>query len=219
MSRIIAVMLFVAYAILATACQQVARMQSVPRSSSSASNARRATTPINSPVVQRVVDDAIAQADYTLYYDPAYVQLDYPGGDVPPDRGVCSDVIIRAFRKGGVDLQKEVHEDMARSFSSYPQRWGLSGPDANIDHRRVPNLMTYFKRQGKALSITKDARDYLPGDVVTWNLSGGATHIGLVTNIISETSGAHLMAHNMGAARVEDVLFAWEITGHYRYFQ
>lgn len=218
MSRIIATMLLVVCAVLANACQQIVRTQSAPPSSSSAQS-RRATTPISSPVVKRVVDDAIAQADYTLYYDPAYVQLDYPGGDVPLDRGVCSDVIIRAFRKGGVDLQKEVHEDMARSFSAYPQKWGLSGPDANIDHRRVPNLMAYFKRQGKSLSVSKDAGDYLPGDVVTWNLSGGATHIGLVTNIISETSGAYLVAHNMGAARVEDVLFAWELTGHYRYFQ
>jgi uncharacterized protein YijF (DUF1287 family) len=216
----IVIMIILAAAIYATSCQQFARTRAVrTANSSSADNSRRASTPITSPVLKKVVEDAVAQADYTIYYDASYVQLDYPGGDVPPDRGVCSDVIIRAFRKADVDLQKEVHEDMARSFSAYPKKWGLGGPDANIDHRRVPNLMVYFKRQRKALPITNDAGDYLPGDVVTWNLGGGATHIGLVTNIISDTPGRYLVAHNMGAARVEDVLFSWEIIGHYRYFQ
>jgi uncharacterized protein len=215
MSRMIAVMFLLAVAVSATACQRVARMEEAP----SAANGRRPSTPISSPVLRKVVGDAIAQADYTLYYDPSYVKLDYPGGDVPPDRGVCSDVIVRAFRKGGVDLQKEVHEDMIRSFSAYPRKWGLAAPDANIDHRRVPNLMVYFERQQKSLKISRAATDYLPGDVVTWDLGGGATHIGLVTNIISETTGGYLVAHNMGAARVEDVLFSWEIIGHYRYFQ
>jgi uncharacterized protein YijF (DUF1287 family) len=118
-----------------------------------------------------------------------------------------------------VDLHKEVHEEMTRGVSAYPRKWGLTAPDPNIDHRRVPNLMIYFERQRKSLEISRTATDYLPGDVVAWNLGGGATHIGLVTNIISDTTGGYLVAHNMGAARVEDVLFSWEIIGHYRYFQ
>lgn len=196
------------------ACQQVARMaQAVPN------DERRTTVAIDSPTVRRVVEDAIEQSTYTVYYDPAYVKLDYPGGDVARERGACSDVIIRAFRKSGVDLQKEIHEDMTRSFSAYPQKWGLARPDPNIDHRRVPNMMTYFARQRKALAISSDAKDYLPGDVVAWDLGGGTTHIGLVTNIISENSSGFLLAHNIGAGvRVEEVLFSWRIIGHYRFF-
>jgi uncharacterized protein YijF (DUF1287 family) len=198
----------------AAACQQSAR------------TARRVTdthrtTPIKSPVVRQVVEAAIEQAQVTLYYDPAYVGLDYPGGDVPMERGVCSDVVVRAFRKGGVDLQKEVHEDMNRNFAAYPKKWGLTKTDANIDHRRVANLMTYFERKKKALPISENAKDYLPGDVVAWELSdGGLLHIGIVTNILSEaTPEGYQMAHNIGAgARIEDVLFAWKIIGHYRYF-
>src|ERR1051325_772914 len=139
------------------ACQSVARMApSVP------GDARRTTVAIDSPTVRRVVEDAVEQSTYTLYYDPSYVKLDYPGGDVPRERGACTDVIIRAFRKVDVDLQKEIHEDMARSFSAYPQKWGLARPDPNIDHRRVPNMMTYFARQQKALAISAEAKDYLP---------------------------------------------------------
>jgi uncharacterized protein YijF (DUF1287 family) len=198
----------------ATACQQVARM-----APAITGDERRKTVAIDSPTVRRAVEDAVDQANYTLYYDPAYVKLDYPGGDVPRERGACSDVIIRAFRKSGVDLQKEIHEDMTRSFSAYPQKWGLARPDPNIDHRRVPNLMTYFTRQRKAVAISSDAGDYLPGDVVAWDLGGGTTHIGLVTNIMSDNTNGFLLAHNIGAGvRVEDVLFAWRIIGHYRFF-
>jgi uncharacterized protein YijF (DUF1287 family) len=172
-----------------------------------------------SPAVRRVVEDAVDQTNYTRTYDPSYVKLGYPGGDVPLDRGVCTDVVVRAFRKVGVDLQKEVHEDMARAFASYPKKWGLSAPDSNIDHRRVPNLMTFFERRGKALSVTNDATDYQPGDVVTWDLGGGTTHIGIVTNVWSDETSNYLIAHNIGAGvRVENVLFSWRITGHYRYF-
>jgi uncharacterized protein YijF (DUF1287 family) len=156
----------------------------------------------------------------TTGYDPSYVKLDYPLGDVPKETGVCSDVVVRAFRSAGVDLQKEVHEDMARAWSEYPKKWGTSAPDANIDHRRVLNLMTYFARQGKLLPVTGHADDYLPGDVVAWDLGNGLDHIGLVTNFWSESEKRCLVIHNIGAgARVEDVLFAWKITGHYRYFQ
>lgn len=172
-----------------------------------------------SPQARRVVEDAIGQTQYTFSYDPSYVKLGYPGGDVPMDRGVCSDVIIRSFRKVGVDLQKEVHEDMTGAFAAYPKKWGLDKPDANIDHRRVPNLMTFFERKGKALAVTASAADYQPGDVVTWDLGGGVTHIGVVTNVWADTSENYLIAHNIGSGvRVEDVLFSWRITGHYRYF-
>jgi len=166
-----------------------------------------------------VIESALAQTEQTTIYDPAYVRLTYPGGDLPVERGVCADVIVRAFRKGGVDLQKEVHEDMRRDFAAYPKRWGLRAPDTNIDHRRVPNLMTYFKRRGKSLPITSDAKDYEPGDVVAWDLGGGQTHIGLVVNLRPREGGRYYVVHNIGAgARLEDVLFAWRQIGHYRYF-
>lgn len=183
-----------------------------------------ASSPINSPVdspeARRVVEAAIEQTAYTRRYDPSYVKLDYPGGDVPLDRGVCSDVLVRAFRKAGIDLQKEVHQDMRAGFNAYPKRWGLTRPDPNIDHRRVPNLMTFFRRSGKALAISNRKEDYLPGDIVAWDLGNGLTHIGLVTNMISEPTGAYKIVHNIGAGvQVEDVLFSWEIIGHYRYFR
>ena len=166
-----------------------------------------------------VVESALEQTGQTTVYDPAYIKLTYPGGDLPIERGVCADVIVRAFRKGGVDLQKEVHEDMARDFAAYPNRWGLKAPDANIDHRRVPNLMTYFKRRGKALPITESAKDYEPGDVVAWDLGGGLTHIGIVVNRRARDGERYYVVHNIGAgARLEDVLFTWRQIGHYRYF-
>ena len=166
-----------------------------------------------------VVESALEQTGQTTVYDPAYIKLTYPGGDLPIERGVCADVIVRAFRKGGVDLQKEVHEDMARDFAAYPKRWGLKAPDANIDHRRVPNLMTYFKRHGKALPITESAKDYEPGDVVAWDLGGGLTHIGIGVNRRARDGERYYVVHNIGAgARLEDVLFTWRQIGHYRYF-
>lgn len=171
------------------------------------------------PAVRTVVDAAKAQIRVTTSYDPSYVRLTYPGGDVPPETGVCADVVVRAFRKAGVDLQKEVHEDMTRKFKAYPQRWGLRRPDRNIDHRRVPNLMTFFKRAGKELPITAQAGDYLPGDVVAWDLGGGLTHIGIVSEERSSGGRRH-MVHNIGrGAQLEDVLFSWKVIGHYRYFR
>lgn len=207
-------LLFVLVVSLA-ACQST--QQNKQRTSPSDSSR---TVPISSPLVKQVVEAAIEQTTYTRNYDPTYVRLRYPAGDVPLDRGVCTDVIIRAFRKNGIDLQKEVHEDMARHFSVYPQKWGLGGPDSNIDHRRVPNLMTYFERQGTALSITDNSQDYLPGDIVAWQLSGNTTHIGMMTNILSATNGGFQVVHHMGGGvKVEEVLFAWPIIGHYRYFK
>ena len=173
----------------------------------------------SSPQLKQVIDGAIAQAGVTTGYDPSYVSIKYPGGDVPLNTGVCSDVLVRAFRSAGIDLQKEVHEDMTRAWNEYPKRWGLSRPDANIDHRRVPNLMKYFERKGKAVPITDEPDDYLPGDIVAWDLGGGVYHIGMVTNMLSETQRECLIVHNIGAGtRIEDVLLNWTIKGHYRYF-
>src|SRR5438105_9086328 len=172
-----------------------------------------------SPQLKQVVAAAIDQVGVTTGYDPSYVKLDYPNGDLPLDRGVCSDVIVRAFRKGGVDLQKEVHEDMEREWDAYPKKWKSNGPDTNIDHRRVLNLTTFFQRQGKGLPITTNPNDYLPGDVVSWDLASGLDHIGIVSNAWSAPQNRYLMVHNIGmGTRTEDVLFAWKITGHYRYF-
>jgi uncharacterized protein YijF (DUF1287 family) len=159
------------------------------------------------------------QVGKTTGYDPSYQNIDYPNGDVPIETGVCSDVIIRGFRKAGVDLQKEIHEDMKGSFAAYPRKWGLSKPDANIDHRRVPNLRTYFTRKGKSLATTSRAEDYLPGDIVTWDLGNGVDHVGVVVNVWSKPTQRYLVVHNIGAGtRMEDVLFSWQITGHYRVF-
>jgi uncharacterized protein YijF (DUF1287 family) len=172
-----------------------------------------------SPQLKQIVEAAIAQTKITTGYDPAYVAIDYPWGDVPMETGVCSDVLVRAFRKTGIDLQKEVHEDMARARSEYPTKWGANRPDSNIDHRRVLNLTTYFARQNKAVPITINREDYLPGDIVAWKLSDGVDHIGIVVNLWTEASNGYLIVHNIGAgARAEDVLLNWEIIGHYRYF-
>jgi uncharacterized protein YijF (DUF1287 family) len=172
-----------------------------------------------SPQLKQLIEAAIEQSKITTGYDPAWVKINYPNGDVPADTGVCSDVLVRAFRKAGIDLQKEVHEDMTRAWSEYPKKWGASGTDTNIDHRRVLNLMTYFDRQRKSLPITNNRADYLPGDVVAWDLSDGLEHIGILTNLSSEPDQHYLIVHNIGAgARVEDVLMAWKIVGHYRYF-
>lgn len=173
-----------------------------------------------SPHVKQVIASAIDQTRLTTGYDPAYVSIAYPGGDVPLETGVCSDVIVRAFRKAGIDLQREIHEDMKTAWSAYPKKWQAGGPDTSIDHRRVLNLMTYFERQRKALPVTTDRNDYLPGDVVAWDLGGGVDHIGILTNLSSESDAHWLIVHNIGAgARVEDVLLSWRITGHYRYFR
>ena len=151
-------------------------------------------------------------------YDPSYFSIDYPNGDVPSDKGVCTDVIIRAYRKVGIDLQQLVHEDMKANFSQYPKSWGLKSTDKNIDHRRVPNLMRFFKRQGAELAITDNADDYKAGDVVAWLLNRGLTHIGIVSHNKSKDKKRHLIVHNIGAGQVEeDCLFRFKIIGHYRY--
>lgn len=153
-----------------------------------------------------------------VQYDPSYFQLSYPNGDIPPNKGVCTDVVIRAYRKIGIDLQKEVHEDMKTNFSKYPKKWGQLKPDKNIDQRRVPNLMTFFKRQGAEKPITNNPEDFLPGDIVCWNLGEAITHIGLVVKKKSADGKRHLIVHNIGRGQViEDCLFNFKIIGHYRY--
>lgn len=175
---------------------------------------------ITSGPIRLALESAREQTKITTGYSQAYYTIPYPAGDVPAETGACVDVVIRAFRKAGVDLQKEVHEDMAGNFSAYPQKWGRSKPDTNIDHRRVPNLQTFFTRKGKWLPITSNNTDYKPGDVVAWDLDGnGMTHIGIVSNLWNETSGRYLIIHNIGGgAHAEDRLFDWKIIGHYRYF-
>jgi uncharacterized protein len=165
----------------------------------------------------RLVAAAIAQTKVAVTYDGSYRRIPYPDGDVPETIGVCTDVVIRAYRKIGIDLQVQVHEDMLRDFRAYPRVWGMPAPDANIDHRRVPNLQAFFRRAGAALPIARAAGDYQAGDLVTWMLPRNLPHIGIVTAAMSP-AGAPLIVHNIGRGpEVEDVLFQFPITGHYRY--
>ncbi|HGN1708053.1 TPA: DUF1287 domain-containing protein [Providencia rettgeri] len=155
-----------------------------------------------------------------VLYDPSYRQISYPNGDVSENTGVCSDVVIRSYRKVGVDLQKLLHEDIKTNFNQYPSQrmWGLRKPDTNIDHRRVPNLEVFFARKGTTKPITKNGDDYLPGDIVSWRLDNGRAHIGIVTSIKSGNKMNYLIMHNIGYGQVvEDVLFRWKIVGHYSY--
>ena len=172
-----------------------------------------ATTP------EQLVREAAEQIGVTLTYDPSYRRLDYPNGDAPRSTGVCTDVVIRAYRDAyGFDLQRAVHEDMRANFSLYPKIWGLRKPDRNIDHRRVPNLMRYLQRQGASLTVSQNASDYRTGDIVTWNLGGAITHIGLIDSSVVVGTKRPLVIHNIGAGAVrEDILFRYTITGHYRW--
>lgn len=167
-----------------------------------------------------LADSTLKLTNQKVVYDPSYFRLEYPNGDVPPNKGVCTDVVIRAYRKLGIDLQKEVHEDMKANFAEYPKNWGLSNPDKNIDHRRVPNLMTFFERHGTTLPISDNPNDYQPGDIVCWNLGGGVTHIGIVSNKKAINGLRPLVVHNIGRGQVlEDMLFNYKVIGHYRYRQ
>lgn len=161
---------------------------------------------------------AIELTHQHVQYDPSYFVIPYPNGDVPGNKGVCTDVIIRAYRKLGIDLQKEVHEDMKENFNLYPQLWGLKKADKNIDHRRVPNLITFFERHGIRLKKSKEPNDYEAGDIVTWDLGIGIGHIGIVINKKSRDNSRYLVVHNIGNGQeISDCLFSHEITGHYRY--
>ena len=176
-----------------------------------------AQTPAQPAFPDQVAIGAELRATRTEIYDPAYVRLAYPMGDVPDDRGVCADTVVRAFRHGGVDLQVLVNQDMAADFTAYPQLWGLSRPDRNIDHRRVPNLETFFRRRGGARALSGRPADYRPGDVVSWRLTGTSLpHIGIVTHKLE--AGEPWVAHNIGAGtQIEPVLFSWPMTGWFRF--
>jgi uncharacterized protein YijF (DUF1287 family) len=178
-------------------------------------------SPTHQQLLQKLVDAAAERTHHIVRYDPAYVRIPYPNGDVPATTGVCTDEIIRVYRVVGIDLQKEVHEDMLQNFSAYPnqRRWLLAHTDTNIDHRRVPNLMAFFARKGEQLTVGERSEDYSPGDLVTWDLGGNVPHIGIVVDSKSARTGRYLIVHNIGRGpQMEDVLFNWKITGHYRYF-
>lgn len=170
------------------------------------------------PFALKLSDAALSLTKNKVTYDPSYFVIKYPAGDIPADKGVCTDVVIRAYRKLGIDLQKEVHEDMAKNFSKYPKTWGLKKPDTNIDHRRVPNLQVFFARYGKSKSTETKPALYVPGDIVTWLLPGNLTHTGMVVNRKSADGKRYLIVHNIGKGQVmEDCLFKFKITGHYQY--
>lgn len=179
------------------------------------SSAQALTSEQNKKLVEYAADLPRA-----VFYDSDYRKIDYPMGDVPAYKGVCSDVIIRSYRGIDIDLQKLLHEDIKANFSAYPSKrmWGLNKPDTNIDHRRVPNLEVFFTRKGKVKPITKNAEDYVPGDIVSWRLDNGRPHIGIVVNKKSGDNQHYLVMHNIGFGQVaEDVLFSWKITGHFTY--
>lgn len=167
----------------------------------------------------KLVAAAHARTKESIRYDGSYISIPYPNGDVPADTGVCTDVIIRSYRKLGIDLQKKVHEDILNNFDQYPSKqiWGLNNPDKNIDHRRVPNLRAFFSRHGESLEISDLAQNYQPGDLVTWKLGGKLPHIGIVSDQKTQ-DGRPMIVHNVGSGpKLEDVLFAYPVTGHYRY--
>lgn len=174
----------------------------------------------NSDRITKLIKAAKSRTRYSITYDGSYFSIPYPNGDVPKHLGVCTDVVIRSYRKLGIDLQKLVHEDMSSHFDAYPSSriWGLSKPDPNIDHRRVPNLQTFFTRNGKSLPITQNPSDYKPGDLVTWMLPGNLPHIGIVIDEQSANGARPIIVHNIGnGPKKEDILFNYKITGHYRY--
>ena len=173
----------------------------------------------NDAFTDRLVAAALERTKYQITYDGAYVDIPYPNGDVASDKGVCTDVVIRSYRVLGIDLQQRVHEDIAANFSRYPSNriWGLTRPDHNIDHRRVPNLQAFFSRHGESLELQHEVSEFKPGDLVTWMLPGNLPHIGIVTDQIAP-NGNPMIVHNIGAGpQLEDMLFVFEITGHYRF--
>jgi uncharacterized protein YijF (DUF1287 family) len=189
-------------------------LQAPPQSST-------ATSDSHDKILAGIIAAAVERPNHVVRYDPAYVKIPYPGGDVPPEAGVCTDEIVRIYRAVGIDLQKEVHEDILQNRAEYEEQLHkkVFHPDSNIDHRRVPVLMIFFSRNGESLPITNRAADYAPGDLITWDLGGGIPHIGLIVDRRDPQSGRLLIVHNIGRGpKMEDVLFDWKITGHYRYY-
>ena len=175
---------------------------------------------LNNPnsFAEKLSNAAISIIDDKVVYTPDYVSIKYPYGDVPAKTGVCTDVIIRAYRKLNIDLQKEVHEDMKANFSKYPAKWGLTKTDTNIDHRRVPNLEVFFERKGKKLKVSENASDYKTGELVTWMINRKLPHIGIVTHLKSEDGKRNLIVHNVGSGQVlQDCLFNYEVVGHFKF--
>lgn len=169
---------------------------------------------------QQFVQAALGRVNLPVTYDGSYYSIAYPRGDVPENIGVCTDVVIRTYREIGIDLQELLHKDIQANFDRYPSKriWGLGRPDTNIDHRRVPNLQTFFRRQGSELPVSDMSKDYRPGDMVTWLLPGNLPHIGIVSNVYDKNSGNPMIVHNIGQGpKLDDVLFNYPITGHYRY--
>jgi uncharacterized protein YijF (DUF1287 family) len=172
----------------------------------------------NQSFESRLSQAAVSLTKDQVAYDPSYFSISYPNGDVPKGKGVCTDVVIRAYRKLGIDLQKLVHEDMKSNFTLYPKIWGLKSTDSNIDHRRVPNLMVFFSRFGTKKAISEVAKNYKEGDIVCWNLGGSITHIGIVIHQKSEDEERPLIVHNIGGGQVvSDCLFDYAIIGHYSF--
>lgn len=168
---------------------------------------------------KKLVKAAIERTNHIVRYDGSYRKINYPNGDVPDNVGVCTDLVIRSYRKLGIDLQKDIHEDIKENFNLYPKLWGLSRPDPNIDHRRVPNLQTLFRRKGILLPVTNNPNDYVAGDIVSWMLPGNLPHIGIVGDTRTGDGSKPLIVHNIGSGPViEDILFEYQITGHYRYY-
>ncbi len=210
--------LLITISFLAFGCQSNASVLNQIRHTETEKNTK---LPENiSPEIKKLLESANEQIKVTRNYTQDYFVIPYPNGDVPIETGACTDVIIRAFRNVGIDLQKEVHEDMKANFALYPTKWGMDKTDPNIDHRRVLNLQTFFTRKGKSLPITEKAKDYKPGDIVAWDLNGkGMTHIGIVSNQWNEKTKRFSIIHNIGGGtNEEDRLFEWKILGHYRYF-
>ncbi|WP_394759012.1 DUF1287 domain-containing protein [Flavobacterium sp.] len=169
---------------------------------------------------EQLSDAAISIIDKNIDYDPSYFAIKYPNGDIPKNKGVCTDVVIRSYRKLNIDLQKEVHIDLKTNFSKYPnlKKWGLTKPDTNIDHRRVPNLEIFFSRKGQKLKITNNSDDYKVGEIVTWLINNKLPHIGIITNKKSLDGKRPMIVHNVGNGQVlQDCLFSYEIVGHYKY--
>jgi uncharacterized protein YijF (DUF1287 family) len=207
---------------LAVSVMLAACHASAPAQSRTDANPEAAVAPVVEPRSAQasasppLVQAARAQIGVTRLYDPAYVELPYPGGDVPQDRGVCTDVVVRALRTQGLDLQRAMHEDMQAHFAEYPQQWGLTAPNANIDHRRVLNQMHWFQRQGWSRPSSTRATDYAGGDIVAWRLNSGPLHIGIVSDRTA-ADGTPLVIHNIGnGTREDDILFQHAIIGHYR---
>ena len=225
-------MLFLCLIILLVSCEKKKRTEPRPSSdetrifSAMGTSPEEKRGPIPGPPLkvrneatfqEKIAQAAEKQIGVTRRYDPAYSRLGYPMGDVPLEKGVCTDVVVRALRAVRIDLQEKVHEDMKKAFSAYPKMWGLKKPDPNIDHRRVPNLMVFFERSGHSLKIEKNPEGYRSGDIVAWKLGSGRLHIGIVTRKKINGREVPLIVHNIGrGAQLEDFLFEAQIIGHYR---